>query len=83
MDPTSFMMVLTGISHPAFMFYRLGGKFEWTKQDYTLSCQQKCMQFTHAIGFKGKFYALSLQGALAVIEEVDSRLTVTALLEYI
>lgn len=41
------------------------------------------MQFTHAIGFKGKFYALSLQGALAVIEEVDSRLTVTALLEYI
>ena len=37
------------------------------------------MQFTNAIGFRGKFYALTLQGTLAVIEEVDSHLKITSL----
>ncbi|KAJ6986346.1 hypothetical protein NC653_024051 [Populus alba x Populus x berolinensis] len=37
------------------------------------------MRFTNAIGFKGKFYALSLQGTLAVIENIDSHLRITAL----
>jgi hypothetical protein len=37
------------------------------------------MQFTNAIGFRGKFYVLTLQGTLAVIEEVDSQLKITSL----
>nr|POE62024.1 hypothetical protein CFP56_56415 [Quercus suber] len=37
------------------------------------------MQFTNAIGFRGKFYALTLQGTLAVIEEDDSHLKITSL----
>ena len=36
------------------------------------------MQFTNAIGFRGKFYALTLQGTLAVIE-LDSHLKITSL----
>ncbi|KAL8514151.1 hypothetical protein ACS0TY_013323 [Phlomoides rotata] len=39
--------------------------------------KKKCMEFTGVIGFQGKFYALSLQGALAVIESVNSRLAIT------
>ena len=35
------------------------------------------MRFTNAIGFRGKFYALNLQGALAVIEDIDSVLKIT------
>ena len=37
------------------------------------------MQFTNAIGFRGKFYALTSQGTLAVIEEDDSHLKITSL----
>nr|KYP61210.1 Putative F-box protein At3g25750 family [Cajanus cajan] len=37
------------------------------------------MQFADAIGFNGKFYALSVQGSLAVIEVVDSSPRVTGL----
>ncbi|KAJ0010999.1 hypothetical protein Pint_33485 [Pistacia integerrima] len=86
------IMVLTGISHPAFVFPRLkeGGNYiyEWIMQDCTIadphctsskSDKRNFMQFTNAIGHKGKFYALSLQGTLAVIEDINSHLRITAL----
>lgn len=79
------IMVLTGISCPAFMFYITpnGGEFEWVKQEGTIiephGTSQALMQFSSVIGVKGKFYALSLQGTLAVIEDIDSQLRVTAL----
>ncbi|KAK0589104.1 hypothetical protein LWI29_009674 [Acer saccharum] len=88
----SVMMVLTGITHPAFAFCRLRGRGyreinAWTKQDCTIpdphcsSEKQNFMRFTNVIGYQGKFFALSLQGALAVIEpDVDSSdLKITAL----
>ncbi|KAF7143165.1 hypothetical protein RHSIM_Rhsim05G0099600 [Rhododendron simsii] len=83
-DTTPTVMVLTGMNHPTFGFYRLGGgKYAWIKQDCTIvdphSTNNQLIQFTHAIGFNGKFYALSLQGTLAVIEEIDSRLRITSL----
>ncbi|WMV12715.1 hypothetical protein MTR67_006100 [Solanum verrucosum] len=34
-------------------------------------------QFVNAIGINGKFYALSLQGTIVVIEDIDSSLSVT------
>ncbi|XP_058215457.1 uncharacterized protein LOC131326624 [Rhododendron vialii] len=81
---TPTMMVLTGMNHSAFAFYRLrGGEYAWIKQDCTLvdphSTNNQLIQFTHAIGFNRKFYALSLQGTLAVIEEIDSRLRINGL----
>ncbi|KAJ6310310.1 hypothetical protein OIU76_015107 [Salix suchowensis] len=85
-----FVLVLTGISHPAFVFYQISGgekKHAWIKEDCTIvdpncsnpSERRHFMRFTNAIGFKGKFYALSLQGTLAVIENIDSHLRITAL----
>ncbi|KAM4077676.1 hypothetical protein ACJW30_12G157100 [Castanea mollissima] len=83
------VMALTGTSHPAFMFHRLGiggENFEWIKQDCSLvdphapdTSRKHYMQFTNVIGLRGKFYALTLQGTLAVIEEVDSHLKITSL----
>ncbi|KAF4381064.1 hypothetical protein F8388_011986 [Cannabis sativa] len=80
------MMVVTGISSPAFMFYWLRGKpdsHDWIKQDCPLvdpheeyfqskksDRNQPFMRFTNAIGVNGKFYALSSQGTLVVIEHV-------------
>ena len=37
------------------------------------------LRFTNGIWFKEKFYALSLQGTLAVIEDIDSDLRITDL----
>ncbi|XAR72418.1 hypothetical protein NMG60_11019045 [Bertholletia excelsa] len=73
-EPNWVVMVLTGINKLAFAFYRRGdnkmGEYAWIKQDCTLvdpgSASQKPIQFTNAIGFKGKFFALSLQGTLAL-----------------
>ncbi|GMY33745.1 F-box/kelch-repeat protein [Fagus crenata] len=83
------VMALTSTSHPTFMFHRLGiggEEFEWIKQDCSFidphapnESQKHYMQFTNVIGFRGKFYALTLQGTLAVIEEVDSHLKITSL----
>lgn len=90
-DPNCRVMILTGISQPAFAFYKLkscNGSWitpepQWTMQDCTftelLGKQQQVMQFTNAIGFKGKFYALSMQGSLAVIENIDGVLKITDL----
>ena len=87
-DKNSTVMVLTGTSHPAFLFYQLEGKGrEWVKQDCTLTephCSMKSerknlMTFTNAIGFNGRFYVLSLQGTLAVIDATESYPRITAL----
>ncbi|KAK7319513.1 hypothetical protein RJT34_04234 [Clitoria ternatea] len=96
-DQNCTVMVLTGITHPAFAFYKLKTKSnswitpepQWTMQNCTFvepqllgqqpARQQQIMQFTNAIGFKGKFYALSVQGSLAVIEHIDSVPKITAL----
>ncbi|XVE93586.1 hypothetical protein REPUB_Repub01dG0207500 [Reevesia pubescens] len=82
-------MVLTGISHPAFVFCRLyrEGQREWVKQDCTLTephCSKKSegksfMTFTNAIGFNERFYVLSLQGTLAEINATESYPRITAL----
>ncbi|KAL6269871.1 hypothetical protein ACE6H2_026782 [Prunus campanulata] len=83
------VMVLTGLSHPAFLIYKIrgGSEYAWVKQDCTITDPQhhwdkserhRYMQFTNAIGFEGKFYALSLQGTLAVIEVTDPYPEITA-----
>ncbi|VVA36345.1 PREDICTED: CICLE_v10030146mg partial [Prunus dulcis] len=57
------VMVLTGMSHPAFMFYKIqgGSEYAWVKQDCTITDPQhhwdkserrRYMQFTNAIGFE-------------------------------
>lgn len=79
------VMVLTGTYSPAFAFFRRWGKStdkEWIIEDCNIKEPYdpgKNMQFSNAIGFKGKFYALSLQGSLAVIEDVDSCFRITAI----
>ena len=80
----------TGTRHPScmlkYIISKKGEEYEWIKQDCSLidppapdKSQKHCMQFTNAIGFRCKFYALTLQGTLAVIEEVDSHLEITSL----
>ncbi|MCD7457456.1 hypothetical protein HAX54_035104 [Datura stramonium] len=81
---TCIIMVLTGASSPAFVFCKTGIIKEcvWTKQDCNVTDpfgSGEHFQFINAIGFNGKFYTLSLQGTLAVIEEIDSRLSVTGI----
>ncbi|XP_010266422.1 PREDICTED: uncharacterized protein LOC104603941 [Nelumbo nucifera] len=66
-----FSMVLTSGSHPNFIFYKLrDGK--WIGEECTLfdpnSSEPCTIQFTNTIVFEGKFYLLSLQGTLAVID---------------
>ncbi|KAA8536370.1 hypothetical protein F0562_028848 [Nyssa sinensis] len=85
-DPSGYIwMVLTGTCCPAFVFHRIGGGENvnaWIKQDCTLidphASNQQRMQFTNAVGFKGHLCALSLQGTLAVIEDIDSHHRITA-----
>ncbi|KAL0323015.1 UNVERIFIED_CONTAM: hypothetical protein Sangu_1920800 [Sesamum angustifolium] len=76
------VVVLTGISSPALMVYSWGQeKNAWIKHECTTldpyDAKKRSMQFTNIIGFQGKFYALSLQGSLAVMEVISSRLVVT------
>ncbi|GLU15806.1 hypothetical protein SLE2022_322700 [Rubroshorea leprosula] len=85
------VMVLTGTSHPAFVYCTLRGKGNvpgWMKQDCILTdphCQNrsgsgKLLQFTNAVGFKGRFYALSLQGTVAeIIVDDEFNLRIRAL----
>ncbi|GER35908.1 50S ribosomal protein L28 [Striga asiatica] len=71
-------MVITGISSPAFLFYRKDCKTRKSRlinkdcrviEPYLAANQY--MEFTNAIGLEGKFYAISRQGSLAVIEYKD------------
>lgn len=74
------MVVLTGISSPAFVVYNQNEQ-AWIRHECTTvdpyDAKKQFMRFTNIIGFERKFYALSLQGALAVIDEIDSRLQIT------
>lgn len=68
-------MVVTGISSPAFMFSTSRG---WTKHDCTItepdffkiSPNDKQSHSTNVIRFEVRFYVLSSQGTLEVVEEV-------------
>ncbi|KAK6143655.1 hypothetical protein DH2020_024003 [Rehmannia glutinosa] len=75
------VMVLTGTCSPAFAFYgRCSSNGRWTIVDCNVKepyDPTQNMQFSNAIGFKGKFYALSLQGSVVVIEDVDSCFRIT------
>ncbi|KAL2232637.1 putative F-box protein At3g25750 [Sesamum indicum] len=77
------VLVLTGACSPAFAFFRWGKhEMSWTIQNCTVKepyAPSQNMQFINAIGFHGKFYALSLQGSLAVIEDTDSCFRITAI----
>ncbi|KAI3460172.1 hypothetical protein Pfo_016835 [Paulownia fortunei] len=78
------VVVLTGITSPAFVvFNRSQGECVWIRHECTTvdpyDAKKQIMQFTNIIGFEGKFYALSLQGALAVMEEINSRLVITTI----
>lgn len=82
-------MLLTGVSSPSLLFLRA----QFFKLPDTpipverlhpnlidpYDPEQGHIVFTNSIGFNGKFYALSLHGALAVIEDVDSRFVVTGM----
>ncbi|EEF44099.1 conserved hypothetical protein [Ricinus communis] len=83
------VIVLTGITSPAFAFYRMWGETrEWMKKDSAIvdphcsdpNDRSNLLRFTNGIWFKEKLFALSLQGTLAVIEEdIDSDVRITAL----
>ncbi|XP_047326336.1 uncharacterized protein LOC124930010 [Impatiens glandulifera] len=77
------VIVLTGISHPAFLSYHSSTQHNWTEHDSTLidpnDPQGGYMRFNNGVWFQKKFYGLSSQGTLAVIEEVDSSLAITNL----
>ncbi|CAK9150951.1 unnamed protein product [Ilex paraguariensis] len=84
-DVDCIVLVLTGICSPAFVYHiRYGrGELEWKSQDCTVidpyGSDQQFMKFSNVIHFEGKFYALSLQGTLAVIKFIDSRLSITSI----
>ncbi|KAL3635402.1 hypothetical protein CASFOL_019949 [Castilleja foliolosa] len=69
--------VITGISSPAFAYYKDGIPFGcWRMGDCRIidpySGDNTYMEFTNFIGFQGIYYLISRQGSLAVIELVDS-----------
>ncbi|WMV12679.1 hypothetical protein MTR67_006064 [Solanum verrucosum] len=73
-----------GCCFPAFVVSKLGGNQKWMKQESSQNGlidpndpKGQLIQFSNAIIFKGKFYALSSQGTLAVIEEVENQFQVT------
>ncbi|KAI6678330.1 hypothetical protein NL676_039126 [Syzygium grande] len=82
-------MVVTGISRPAFVICNLYRgrlcEFKWIKYDCNVedpnygNSSERRMEFTNAVGANGKFYALSLQGTLAVVECSDSGAEIVAL----
>nr|GMC78504.1 putative F-box protein At3g25750 [Ipomoea batatas] len=87
MDPNGCnVMAITGCASPAFAVSRIEcftekrwcyfKALEWSKKDITLidpnDSEQQLMNFTNVVGYSGKFYALTLQGTLAVIEEVNN-----------
>ncbi|XP_048232183.1 uncharacterized protein LOC125370486 [Ricinus communis] len=81
------VMVLTGVAHPAFAYYRIWEGGEWIRKDSNIvdpNCsdpnrRDHLLQLTNGIWCKEKFYALSAQGTLVVIEDIDFDLRITAL----
>ncbi|GFP79575.1 hypothetical protein PHJA_000101000 [Phtheirospermum japonicum] len=70
-------MVVTGMSYPAFAFYRQDRKDYYSNPWRMKGCKliepysgdDRYMEFTNVIGFQGKYYAISRQGSLALIED--------------
>ncbi|CAL1374433.1 unnamed protein product [Linum trigynum] len=80
------VIVLTGTSCPAFAFTRLDlhGDSDWRKINCKIvdpHCTRgRWMRFSNGIWFQDRFYALSVEGTLAVVEEdVNSDLRITKL----
>ncbi|KAL3635401.1 hypothetical protein CASFOL_019948 [Castilleja foliolosa] len=73
-------VVITGISSPAFAYYKLVTKDTpfrvsfgcWSTRDCRItepySDDNRYMEFTNVIGFQGTYYAISRQGSLVLIE---------------
>ena len=60
-------------------------EFKWVRYDYRIEdpnsagkCPDRHMVFTNVIGMEGKFYALSSQGTLAIVECEDSEAKIVA-----
>ncbi|KAL9171973.1 hypothetical protein ABFS82_03G015500 [Erythranthe guttata] len=85
-------LLLTGIARPSFVAYNWNPPKEG--QEYSLEStlikyeckiidpfdtKKRPLQFTSLVNFEGVFFALSLQGALVVMQEIDSRLTISAI----
>ncbi|KAL3635398.1 hypothetical protein CASFOL_019945 [Castilleja foliolosa] len=71
-------MVITGISSPAFVFYRIYQNYPdhlWKTRDCNIteyySGDNRFMEFTNVIRSQGTYYVISRQGTLAVIELVE------------
>ncbi|XP_060167805.1 uncharacterized protein LOC132598756 [Lycium barbarum] len=71
---------------PPFAVYALGQNQKRMKHESSQNGiidpndpKKQLIQFCNAIIFEGKFYALSLQGTLAVIEEIEHQFQVTRL----
>ncbi|GFP79588.1 hypothetical protein PHJA_000102300 [Phtheirospermum japonicum] len=71
-------MVITGISSPAFASFACASVYCYHRMDWRMrncriaepySGDGRFMEFTNVIGFQGKFYAISRQGSLALIED--------------
>ncbi|EYU43588.1 hypothetical protein MIMGU_mgv1a018396mg, partial [Erythranthe guttata] len=90
--PCITRMCMTGVSSPSLFGYRSNppiNRGRHTKYTSTLikyecntidpfDAKKKRMQFTSIAKLQGAVVALSLQGALAVIQEIDSCLTIKA-----
>ncbi|GER35910.1 hypothetical protein STAS_12220, partial [Striga asiatica] len=79
--------VITGLTSPAFAFCskverqylsdgRIGTHYEWVMKNCKIvepcsTTGHQYMEFTNLIGLGGKFYAISRQGSLVVIEDKD------------
>ncbi|KAL0325102.1 UNVERIFIED_CONTAM: hypothetical protein Sradi_5079500 [Sesamum radiatum] len=67
---------LHGVVFINFDYVHAWMRHKWTTVD-PFDAEKRCMQFTNIIAFDDKFYGLSLQGSLAVMQEVDSRRAIT------
>ncbi|KAF8032064.1 hypothetical protein BT93_D1084 [Corymbia citriodora subsp. variegata] len=84
------VMVVTGMDRPAYVICNLsmrqpGKEFKWVKCDCNVedpnygNGSERRMEFVNAVGANGKFYALSTQGTLVVIECVGSGAEIIAI----
>ncbi|KAL9171948.1 hypothetical protein ABFS82_03G014000 [Erythranthe guttata] len=92
-NPSATRLELSDVSGPTLMLYNINQvknkigsiRYECSLTKYECNTvdpfdvKRKCMQFTSIIKFEGVVFALSLQGALAIMQEIDSRLTITAM----
>ncbi|KAL8058394.1 hypothetical protein ABFX02_03G015400 [Erythranthe guttata] len=91
--PLSSSLQLSGDASPSLVGYTLKDSKDgcpWNRYKYTLTnyecnvidpfdAKRKCLQFTSITAFGGSILALSLQGALVAMKQIDSRLTITSI----